>query len=341
MAESGFPYHERLRLQNFTAFTDATFEFVPGINVLIGENGTGKTHVMKALYAWQMARHLSDPNRPAKIDDLFAETYGAASVGELRRTKTKAARAVGAYAGHEWSVALHSDSVAHDGAGLKPIRPIFIPAIEMMAHARNMSGILRDYADFDRTCFDFISMVTAQQVSSNNGATHGDIDKLKRLVPGEVEWNNEEQRFYLVNKTGRLPFQLVAEGVRKIAALERLVKLKWLQPGGVLFWDEPEANVNPTWMDDIAEALVALAESNVQIFLTTHSYVMMKEIDMAIRTRKAHVPVRFFLLHKERGSSKVMWSDDFGALEPNPILDHYDEMLEEDMRLYDRAEEMA
>lgn len=38
-------------LQNFTVFEQARFELSPGINVLIGENGTGKTHVFKALYA--------------------------------------------------------------------------------------------------------------------------------------------------------------------------------------------------------------------------------------------------------------------------------------------------
>ena len=43
-------HHRSLRLQNFTAFADATFEFVPGVNVLVGENGTGKTHALKALY---------------------------------------------------------------------------------------------------------------------------------------------------------------------------------------------------------------------------------------------------------------------------------------------------
>jgi predicted ATP-dependent endonuclease of OLD family len=40
-----------LKLKNFTAFTEADFEFCEGLNVIIGENGTGKTHVLKAAYA--------------------------------------------------------------------------------------------------------------------------------------------------------------------------------------------------------------------------------------------------------------------------------------------------
>ena len=45
------PKVQSLSLENFTAFEKATFDFCPGINVLIGVNATGKTHVMKVIYA--------------------------------------------------------------------------------------------------------------------------------------------------------------------------------------------------------------------------------------------------------------------------------------------------
>ena len=38
-------------LKKFTAFEKLGLDFSPGINILIGENGTGKTHILKALYA--------------------------------------------------------------------------------------------------------------------------------------------------------------------------------------------------------------------------------------------------------------------------------------------------
>src|SRR5579872_4272125 len=41
----------KLEIRNFTVFEKADFSFAPGINVFIGENGTGKSHVLKALYA--------------------------------------------------------------------------------------------------------------------------------------------------------------------------------------------------------------------------------------------------------------------------------------------------
>jgi energy-coupling factor transporter ATP-binding protein EcfA2 len=44
-----------LSLENFTVFQSAHFEFSEGINVIIGENGTGKTHVLKAGYCLNRA----------------------------------------------------------------------------------------------------------------------------------------------------------------------------------------------------------------------------------------------------------------------------------------------
>ncbi len=37
----------RIRLNRFTAFEALELEASPGINVLIGENGTGKTHLLQ------------------------------------------------------------------------------------------------------------------------------------------------------------------------------------------------------------------------------------------------------------------------------------------------------
>ena len=49
---------KKIELSNFTVFEHMTVPFCKGINVLLGENGIGKTHVMKILYAaCQASRH--------------------------------------------------------------------------------------------------------------------------------------------------------------------------------------------------------------------------------------------------------------------------------------------
>ncbi|WP_437186529.1 ATP-dependent nuclease [Planctomicrobium sp. SH668] len=42
-------YISRIRIQNYRCFKDSTIEFQPGLNVIIGENNSGKTTLLKAL----------------------------------------------------------------------------------------------------------------------------------------------------------------------------------------------------------------------------------------------------------------------------------------------------
>ncbi len=41
----------RLKLERFTAFESLEVEFSPRVNIFLGTNGTGKTHLMKVVYA--------------------------------------------------------------------------------------------------------------------------------------------------------------------------------------------------------------------------------------------------------------------------------------------------
>ena len=58
-----------LEIKNFTCFPEAKLEFSPGLNVIVGENGTGKSHLLKLGYA--VLRSLKNVQKtPAK------EAYG-------------------------------------------------------------------------------------------------------------------------------------------------------------------------------------------------------------------------------------------------------------------------
>lgn len=48
----------KFEAENFTVFEDITIPFSRGLNVLVGENGVGKTHIMKLAYAaCQSSKH--------------------------------------------------------------------------------------------------------------------------------------------------------------------------------------------------------------------------------------------------------------------------------------------
>jgi AAA15 family ATPase/GTPase len=60
----------QLELTNFTAFDRLAIDFSEKINVIIGENGTGKTHLLKAAYAVSSAGHLFKLKPNADNDEL-------------------------------------------------------------------------------------------------------------------------------------------------------------------------------------------------------------------------------------------------------------------------------
>ncbi|MCK5896101.1 MAG: AAA family ATPase, partial [Cocleimonas sp.] len=42
---------KQLKIENFTVFSKADLQFSSGLNVMVGENGCGKSHLLKLLYA--------------------------------------------------------------------------------------------------------------------------------------------------------------------------------------------------------------------------------------------------------------------------------------------------
>jgi len=42
---------EKAQFQNLTTVPNAIWKFSSGINVIVGENGLGKSHVLKAIYS--------------------------------------------------------------------------------------------------------------------------------------------------------------------------------------------------------------------------------------------------------------------------------------------------
>ena len=75
----------RVEAQNFTVFEDITIPLGRGLNVLVGENGMGKTHIMKLAYAaCQASKH--DVSFSQKTTMLFRPDQS--SIGRLVNEKS-------------------------------------------------------------------------------------------------------------------------------------------------------------------------------------------------------------------------------------------------------------
>ncbi len=328
---SDYAYHKSLRLQNFTAFQDASFDFVPGVNAFVGENGTGKTHVMKALYAMQLTQSRQSSDIRTILEDLF-QTKNAADVIRLEAGKTAIADVSGRYSGVPWHYSGQRNvyAITSHVAIPKPERPVFIPAIDMMGHTKGFTEAYDEVRlDFDLTCRDVVNLLRLERRNGSSQMLSKDkLDEpLVRLLNGDIE-RDDDGRFYLITEAGRLPMPMVAEGLRKIATLVQLERNGWLSPGTTLFWDEPEVNLNPILMDEVVNAILTLTRRDVQVFLATHSYVILKELDLQARKEDA---VRYFAFQRGQEGTTVNATDDFALLQPNPILEQYDSLYDREL----------
>lgn len=281
---------QSIRIKNVMAFgakkiddKELPFElaFCPGINVIIGENGTGKTSLLKMIYA---ATQTYDSNKTLKkekrIPDFFANNL---NVSQLITKVTDAfpdAEVDISDGINTFDILLSSGMVGYSPFMEFQSNAIFIPTTEMLSHSNGFLALSHKYnMPFDQTQIDIIINASLPEAKEIPVYMKAILDKISTVIDGEVIQENDE--FYVLKKDGRkLRFSLEAEGLRKLGLLWKLIRNGLLEPGTILIWDEPEANLNPELFPLVAEILLELQKNGIQIFAATHSYNFAKYLEI-------------------------------------------------------------
>ena len=213
---------------------------------------------------------------------------------------------------------------------MSDLTSVFIPAKEILSNAWNLDAAVKmGNVEFDDTYLDIIA---AAKIDISRGvdstARKNYLDILQKISSGKVTLHDD--RFYLKPGTqAKLEFNLVAEGLRKIALLWQLIKNGTLEKGSVLFWDEPEANINPKYIPVLAELLIMLESEGVQIFVSTHDYFLSKYIEVK-RSKESNV--RYISLYKDSGEKvRCETATEFELLEHNAIMDTFRQLYREEI----------
>lgn len=335
---------KKIKLENYTVFEKQQIEFGPGINVLIGENGTGKTHLLKVLYAacqsvdkkisfsqklvstmlpddYKISRLITRKpgNRVAMIRITAGEAEGAADrvLKAEFHGKTK-----------KWEAEVTGEEGWEESfAG---ISSIFIPAKEILSHSYNLNAASeKNNVRFDDTYLDIINAAKVDiSVGRNRETKDAMLKKIQEMTQGTVVYDGKRDEFYLKSGNSKQEFNLIAEGIRKMALLWQLVKNGTLEHGSILFWDEPEANINPTYIAIIVEMLLELQRQGVQIFISTHDYMTASYFEVK---RKAEDHVLFHSLSHEENKNFIQYncSKTFDNLKNNAIITAFNTLLNE------------
>lgn len=195
----------RLELKNFTAFEDISIDFSPKINVIVGENGTGKTHLLKAAYALSCmdgknARELLSK----KLLRLFFPLED--KLGKLHRRGTKDHAFLQATFASDKICSANfyntSTQVKIISSFSNQSRGIFIPTKEVLSLAKGMTSNLDEqkvierifddsYIDLARNliCLAFDEPDVSFDLDPRLGTI---IPKLVNLIGGRYKWENGE-----------------------------------------------------------------------------------------------------------------------------------------------------
>ncbi len=255
---------KRVELEDFLVFSgEFSADFCPGVNVLIGGNGTGKTTLLKLMYIDEYGVITTPTAKPPKAD-IF---YSNGDVSSLRYVRDGDAPMFSWLCMGEWWT--ETDCV-------------YIPEKDILEHAR---GLLT-FIEQKETGFGGIYrdvLIAAQDIpTKEQSQTQKSVgEKISAIIGGEVRWDKGDGSFYTLKMNGnRIPFVNEASGYKKLGFLGLLLASGRLEPDSVLFWDEPENSLNPELMSKLVEILLDLAKSGVQIFIATHSYNLARYFDV-------------------------------------------------------------
>ncbi len=328
----------RIRLERFTAFEELDLKPSRGINVLVGANGTGKTHLMKVAYA---ACDVSKTGTgfAEKLTRVFMPSKSA--IGRLvKRRGESSTCAVSVFRG-EMALKLSFSNHAKVGESARvtgaprwkseSVESVYIPVKEMLANAPGFRSLYAQREiQFEEIYDDIVARAYIPVLRGPmDRERKGLLTSLRKTIAGKITVKNEE--FFLRNKQGNLEFSLLAEGLRKLGLLWLLIQNGTLLGGSVLFWDEPETNLNPKLFESVIGILLELQRMGVQVFIATHDYAILKELDLQ---KEKNDRVAFHSLYREGENGNIACHSVNSYLEihPNAIADAFSDLYDREVR---------
>ena len=245
---------QSMMIRNLTVFPEADLQFSPQINVIVGENGTGKSHLLKVAYAVlaASAEEGRKPNAPLPTKTLLqvrlAEKLIAVlrpeTLGRLARRKQGRERCELCldFMDARLNLAFSFATMSKSEVGIEQLpavwvekAPVFLPTRELLTLYPGFVSVYENhYLEFEETWRDTCLLLGAPTLRGPKEKRVKEwLAPLEQAMGGAIELDRNG-RFYLNSPgQGRMEMPLVAEGLRKLAMLARLIATPsyWNQHG--------------------------------------------------------------------------------------------------------------
>ena len=212
-------------------------------------------------------------------------------------------------------------------------KPLFIPSHEIIStHRGFIPNYLERVSDYDKTYFDLAVNLQKSNLKEQPVELLKDIQENTAI---DVQLN-ADGLFYIYDGQNSHKAKLSAEGFRKIAQVIQLIKNGSLKSNSILFWDEPEVNLNPRYIKVVVKFLQTLAKNGVQIFVATHDYLLahLLSLDASYRRETEAPPMKFFAFYKGEDGTEIESADTIAGIQNNAILDEYSAYYDLEQHLY-------
>ena len=303
---------KKVYLRNITVFPGLELELSEGVNIIIGENGSGKTNFLKILYytchdkGWDMM----DKEYVRKYD--FGNPYQPNIVIEYLTNN-----GVGETC---WLQQDGRKPCVRDGSEV-----LYIPAVEMLSHAKGLVSLYQKYdLPFERVQIDIIQSAELPETRKPSKIENKLLHIIGEVINGEVIY--EDGVFFVKNADGiKVGFEMEAEGFRKFALLWKLIRNGLLKTGSLLIWDEPEANMNPELLPVLADILLELQRNGIQVIMATHSYNLSKYFELK---KEESDQILFHSFQRKGNEVSVSSEYVFGKLISNKLIEADEKLLD-------------
>lgn len=352
-----------LHLSDFMLFEKADFQWSPGINVICGTNSTGKTALIKLMYSLHRSFEQWDPtseNKDAIVNRFSAKLNGVfrtdnGNVGRLARRKqgsVKTAVSMGYDNDHAIEIGfgnratkIGTINLPKEGHVSSPDHTaVYFPPKEIISATENFSSLYEEYhIAFEETYYDLAKLLDRPLKRGKNTDEQNEVlAELEGILHGSTV--QHDKKFYLNSESGgEYEMGLVSEGYRRLATITYLIRNGCLNANSVLFWDEPETNMNPAMIRLVVETVMKLAKLGVQIFITTHDYFLQQYINLYMaypESNKDQIDIRFYSLFQEDGMIKMESAETISNLQHNSIMEEFDAVYDREQGfIYDRIRE--
>ena len=325
-------YISSLSIKHLSVFKSETLKLSEGLNIIIGENGAGKSHLLKSAYSLIQASY----NFTQQKNYDFLETvtrklihvFRAESVSYLinHDAPQENAEIQVEFTNSDLNVGLTFDrkgntQIINTPQAFLAKSAVFFPTKEAISIYPKFGGLYRDYnIELDETYYDLCLLLERPTAKKPNQETQYILSEIENILGGQIIDKNG--RFYLkMPGKPEIEMHLLAEGLRKIATLAYLVANDSLV-GNILFWDEPESNLNPKLVRSLVKILLLLVQKGTQVILATHSLFLLREFEVQLKHSQDDIPRRFFALgFTETGEVKVTSGEVIHDLDPITALD--------------------